>query len=181
MKSRTYTSEGIVLSRRNYNEADRILILFSKNYGKLSLLAKGIRRIKSKKRGHLEVFSKVKFSAVKGKGMDIVTEVETLNDYSGIRKNLNKVSLAYYLCEVVVKITQEDGNPSSLYSLLSSALESISEETELKKLRLKFVYQILVEMGYWPEDKKMIDADSVLDDVLERKLNSVRVGKKVLE
>jgi hypothetical protein len=36
-------------------------------------------------------------------------------------------------------------------------------------------------MGYWPESKKMIDADIVLDDVLERKINSVRVGKAVLQ
>ncbi len=36
-------------------------------------------------------------------------------------------------------------------------------------------------MGYWPLNKKLIDADIVLDDVLERKINSVRVGKKVLE
>lgn len=180
MKQHTYTSEGIVLSRKNYGEADRILIVFSKNYGKLSLLAKGIRKIKSKKRGHLEIFSRIKFSAVKGSGMDIMTEAVTLNDFAGVRVNLNKVSLAYYFCEVVNKITHEDGNPSKIYLLLSNSLEKLEIETELKKLRLEFIYKILTEMGYWPEGEKIVDADIVLDDVLERKINSVRVGKKVL-
>ncbi len=180
MKNRTYTSEGIILSRKNYSEADRILICLSKHFGKVTLLAKGIRKIKSKKRGHLEIFSKVKFSAVSGHGMDIVTETETINDFSGVRTNLNKITLAYYFCEVANKIIHEDGNPSTVYVLLSKALQDIETETELKKLRLKFIYELLIEMGYWPENKKMIDADIVLEDVLERKLNSVRVGKQVL-
>jgi DNA repair protein RecO (recombination protein O) len=180
VKSRTYTSEGIVLSRKNYGEADRILIVISKHFGKISLLAKSIRKIKSKKRGHLEIFSKIKFSAVKGHGMDIITETETINDFSGVRINLNKISLAYYFCEVVNKITHEDEQRSLVFSLLSSALEELEEETELKKLRLRFIYDLLTDMGYWPVGKKLIDADIVLDEVLERKLNSIRVGKQIL-
>ena len=181
MKLRTYSSEGIILSRKNYGESDRILIVLSKNFGKLSLLAKGIRKIKSKKRGHLEIFSKIKFSAAKGHGLDIMTEAETINDFSGVRINLNKVSLAYYFCEVVNKITHEDGRSSTVYGLLSTALEELEQETELKKLRMKFIYDLLIEMGYWPVGKKLVDADIVLDDVLERKINSVRVGKAVLQ
>ncbi len=180
MKIKTYTSEGIVLSRKNYGEADRILIVISKHFGKVSLLAKSIRKIKSKKRGHLEIFSKIKFSAVRGHGMDIITETETINDFSGVRVNLNKISLAYYFCEVVNKITHEDEERSLIFNLLSSALEELENETELKKLRLKFIYDLLTNMGYWPVDKKLIDADIVLDDVLERKLNSIRVGKQIL-
>lgn len=181
MKLRTYSSEGIILSRKNYSEADRILDVLSKHFGKVTLLAKGIRKIKSKKRGHLEIFSQIKFSAVKGHGMDIMTETETINDYSGVRVNLNKISLAYYFCEVVNKITHEDGHSSSVFDLLSTALEQLEQETELKKLRLKFIYDLLTNMGYWPIGKKLVDADIVLDDVLERKLNSIRVGKQILK
>lgn len=181
MKPRTYSSEGIILSRKNYGEADRILIVLSKNFGKLSLLCKGIRKIKSKKRGHLEIFSRTKFGAVKGKGFDIMTEAETINDFAGVRTNLNKISLAYYFCEVVNKITHEDGHKSTVYSLLSTVLEELEQETELKKLRLKFIYDLLTNMGYWPIGEKIIDADIVLDDVLERKLNSIRVGKRILQ
>lgn len=181
MKLRTYSSEGIVLSRKNYSEADRILVVFSKHFGKLTLLAKGIRKIKSKKRGHLEIFSKIKFSAAYGHGFDIMTEAEIINDFAGVRTNLNKISLAYYFCEVVNKITHDDGKPSTVYSLLSTALEQLEKETKLKKLRLKFIYDLLIEMGYWPIGKKLIDADIVLDDVIERKINSVRVGKAVLQ
>lgn len=181
MKQRTYTTEGIILFRKNYHEADRILVIYSKHYGKLTLLVKGIRKIKSKKRGHLEIFSQIKFSAVKNKGMDIMTETETISDFYKIRANLNKISLAYYFCEVVNKITREDEQITSIYNLLLITLKQLEKEEKLKTLRLEFVFNLLTKMGYWPIDKKLVDADNALSDVLERTLDSVRVGKRILE
>lgn len=180
MRSRNYSSEGIILARKNYSEADRILIVFSKNYGKLSLLAKGIRKLKSKKRGHLEIFSHIKFSAVKTKAIDIITEVETINTFSKVRASLNKISLAYYFCEVVTKTTREDEIHNNIFNLLMNFLKRLGSETKLKKLRHEFLYKLLEELGYWPRDKKLIDADLVLEEVTERQINSFRVGKKIL-
>lgn len=181
MKLRTYSSEGIILSRKNYSEADRILTIFSKTYGKVTLLAKGIRKLISKKRGHLEIFSKVKFSAVNGKGFDILTEAITLNNFTNLRLNLNKVTLAYYFCEVVNKITREGEKQPTVYGLLTTALEQLETAKNLKILRKEFINNLLINLGYWPKDKKMIDHDIELEEVLERKINSVRVGKKMLQ
>lgn len=181
MKLKTYSSEGIILARKNYSEADRILTCFSKSYGKISLLAKGIRKLKSKKRGHLEIFSHIKFSASKGHGMDIITEVETINTFSKIRANLNKISLAYYFCEVITKITREDEIHNDVFNLLTVFLDRLENETKLKKLRHEFLYELLKELGYWPVNKKLIDADMVLEEVVERQINSFRVGKKILQ
>lgn len=180
MKLKTYSSEGIILARKNYSEADRILIVFSKNYGKLSLLAKGIRKLKSKKRGHLEIFSHVKFSAVTTNAIDIIAEVETINTFSKVRANLNKISLAYYFCEVVTKTTREDEIKNEVFNILIKFLSRLENETSLKKLRHEFLYELLEELGYWPEGKKLIDADMILEEVTERQINSFRVGKKVL-
>lgn len=180
MKLRTYSSEGIILSRKNYGEADRILVILTKNYGKVSLLAKGIRKLQSRKRGHLEIFSQIKFSAVNGKGFDLMTEAGTLNTFSKIRLNLNKVTLAYYFCEVINKITREGERQSSVYDLLTTVLEQLETAKNLKILRKDFIFKLLIELGYWPKDKNMINHDIELEEVLERKINSLRVGKKVL-
>src|SRR3990167_232676 len=96
MKPRNYTSEGIVLARKNYGEADRIIVIYSKHFGKLRLLAKGVRRPKSRKRGHIEVFSRLKFQVSRGKGMDLITEAEIIQNFSEIRKSLKKVTVAFF-------------------------------------------------------------------------------------
>ncbi|KKU02477.1 MAG: repair protein RecO protein, partial [Candidatus Woesebacteria bacterium GW2011_GWE1_45_18] len=107
MTPRTYSDEGIVLTRRHYAEADRILSVYSKNHGRLSLIAKGVRRPTSKKRGHIEVFNQIKFQAVRGRGLDLMTEAEIIENFAEIRKSLKKVALAYYFMEVVGRTTHE--------------------------------------------------------------------------
>lgn len=181
MTQKTYTSEGVVLSRKNYAEADRILVLFTKHYGKITLLAKGVRKLSSKKRGHIEIFSKVKFSAVKGKSMDIITETETIDAYDQVRLNLNKISLAYYFCEVILKITKDWEDDIKLYRILVDSLFDLQHRINLKKLRKEFITKVLIQLGFWDEEKKLSDPDAELNEVIERKLNSVRVGRKVLE
>ena len=181
MKPRTYTSEGIVLARRNFGEADRILVLYTKNFGKVSLLAKGIRRPKSRKRGHVEVFNRINFQAVKGRGLDIITEAEVTEDFSEIRKSLKKISLAYYLMEVVGRITHEGEEKTEVYNLLLTSLQKLKSTKMLKKLRLDFIGDLLITLGYWPVGVPLTSPDEKLEEVTERAIYSERVGKRMIQ
>lgn len=181
MKPRSYSSEGIVMARRDFGEADRILVIYTKNYGRISFIAKGVRRPKSRKRGHIEVFNHLRFQAAAGHGLDIMTEAEVINDFKNIRSSLNKISLAYYVVEVVSKITHESEPNPELFEYLLNTLTKLSKVSKLKDLRIKFVSDLLVMMGYWPEDKKLVNPDDVLEEVSERQISSVRVGKRMLE
>lgn len=180
MRPKGYSSEGIVLARRTYGEADRILVVYSKNYGKIHLIARGVRKPESRKRGSLEVFSHIKFSAARGKNLDILTEAEIIDSFPTIRKNLRKVAVAYYLMEVVGRVTREDEKNVELYSLLTEYLGNLRGPTSLRKLRKIFVYDTLSLLGFWPKGKPMDDPDAVLEDVVEREMFSARVGKRLL-
>lgn len=180
MRPRRYTSEGVVLARRNYSESDRILVVYSKHYGKVSLLAKGVRKPKSRKRGSLEVFSQIKFSAARGKNLDLVTEVEIIDSFPTVRKNLNRVAVAYYLMEVVGRVTREGQNNEKLYSQILKNMEILKSTLRLRKLRKDFVYATLTLLGFWPKGIPMDNPDSVLEDIVEREMSSARVGKKLL-
>lgn len=180
MTPRKYASEGIVLARKNYSEADRILVVYSKDYGKLHLIAKGVRKTESRKRGHIEVFSHIKFSAVHTKGLDLLTEVETLSSFEGIRNNLKKVAVAYYFMEVVGKTTREDEKNDMLFNLLALYMDKLRDSTSLKKLKSEFTEKALIILGFWPRGKKMDNPDYTLEEVIEREMSSARVGKKLL-
>jgi len=180
MSFRNYSDEGIVLARKNYGEADRIIPIYTKNYGKLVFIAKGVRRLQSRKRGHIEIFTRIKFSAVKSKSMDILTEVETLDDFADIRKNLVKVSLAYYFMEVIGKITHEGEPHTEIYNLLVTYLNELGNTSRLKTLRKNFITELLINLGFWPKGKILPNPDGLLEEVLERSLSSVRVGKQMI-
>jgi DNA repair protein RecO (recombination protein O) len=180
MKPHTYSGEAIVLGRKNYGEADRIVSVYSKDHGRTALIAKGIRRPESRKRGHLEIFSLLKFQAVSGRGIDLMTEADIIDDFKEIRKNLSKISLAYYFMEVIGKITHEQEQNIDLFNLILDSLNKLKTETKLKKLRLDFVLKLLTTMGYWPEGKVLPNPDEVLEEVIERQIYAQRVGKRML-
>jgi len=175
-----YSTEGIIISRKNFSEADRILKVYTKHFGKLTLIAKGIRKPKSRKRGSLEVFGQIRFSASMGKNLDIMLEVEIIDSFDLIRKDLKKVALAYYFLEVVDKLTQDNEKNVALYEFLQSALGSLKETTSLKNDKKRFVVGILTILGFWPANKKLEKPDEFLESVTERRLSSPRVGKKLL-
>lgn len=180
MIPRAFVDEAIVLARKNYSEADRILVVYSKNHGKLSLLAKGVRRPISKKRGHLEVFSHIRFQAAKGRGLDILTEAETIENHPEIRKDLKKASVAYYFMEAVGRTTHENEKHTELFEILSQSLTKLKEEKNLKTFRLNFIVELLICLGFWPRDKTLVNPEAKLEEVTERSINSARVGKRLL-
>lgn len=176
----SFTSEGFILNRRNFGEADRILHIYSKDNGKIIVIAKGVRRTDSRKRGHIEIFSKINFQIVNGKGMGILTEAEMIESYSNIRKSIKKVSLAYYFMEVIDKITHENEENTELFNIILAAMENLKSENKLKELRKKFVIDVLKSLGYWPKGEELMYPDEKLEEIIERQMYSQRVGKKVL-
>ena len=180
MTIKNYSSKGIVLAKRNFSEADRIIVLYTENLGKLSLIAKGVRKLKSRKRGSLEVFNLISFSAAKTKGLDIITESQLEDAFSNVKKDLKKASLAYYFIEVIGRITKEGERNKRLFDHLLLSIRNLGKTKSLKDYKEDFIYKTLVILGYWPEGRKLINADSFLESVLEREVNSARVGKRVL-
>jgi len=179
MRPHSYSSEGIVLNRHNFGEADRILSVYTRTGGRISLMAKGVRRPASRKRGHIELFNLVRFQAIGGNGMDLMTEAEVVEDFKEIRSSLKKISLAYYFMEVVNKITHEGESNIELFNLIFSNLEKLKTTKRLKDLRLNFVVNLLILMGYWPENKTLPNPDEELEKVIERQIYSERVGKRL--
>lgn len=180
MRGRLFSSWGIVLSKANYGEADRIFFVLTYHYGKLALLAKGVRKIKSRKGRLLEVFNLIKFQASRGKNLDLVEEVEVIKSFRGIRTNLKRAALAYYFSEVLLKILPEGEENKKIFNIALSYFENLEDEQNLSFLRKQFLFDILTNLGFWPRDKKLKDFDFVLEKVLERKINSKRVGIKIL-
>ena len=87
-EQRSFRVEAVVLRHANWGEADRILTLYTRERGKVRAIAKGIRRIRSRKAGHLEPFTRVTLQLAKGRDLFIITQAETLQAYLPIHENL---------------------------------------------------------------------------------------------
>jgi hypothetical protein len=82
--------------------------------------------------------------------------------------------------EVIGKITHEGEGNIGVYDLLVDSLEKLKTAKLLKKLRLDFIRNLIVLLGYWPENKILTDPDEKLEEIIERQIYSERVGKRML-
>jgi len=173
------TLQGIVLSMTSYSDSDMRVVIFSREKGKIVALAKGIKKLSSRKRGNLQSFAHVRFQMTDSQGLSILTEVSPLESYQSIQSDLSKITVAYYFCEIVTKMTQEHESYPYIFDLLQESLRTLAQTTRLKTLRRNFASEILVHLGFWPENKPLQDPDRVIEEAIERKLSSVRVGRQI--
>src|SRR5881628_1264153 len=76
-----YKSEAVIIKRSNLGEADKILTIFTPNFGKLRVVAKGVRKVTSRLAGHVELFTRSQMLLAKGRNLDIVTQSETMDAF----------------------------------------------------------------------------------------------------
>lgn len=176
MTEKGYRIEGIVLKRKNYAEADKILTIFSKQKGKIVALAKGIRRINSKRAPTLELFNQIKAYIVKGRGFDLITDVETIKNFSKIQKKLTTISVTYYLVELIEKLTAENQENLPIYRLLTEILEKIEKKGNLNQMEINdFQKILLVSLGFGlPKTVNQGSLDEFIENILNKKINSRR-------
>jgi len=177
---RTYKTEGIVLKRINYGEADRILTIYTKHYGKIRAMAKGVRKLTSRKAGSLELFTQTVIFLVKGKNLDIITETQPIDLFKVWRSDLNKVGVAYYFCELVDKLTPDEQENSLVFEILRDYLLRL-KGSKLKQLVRSFEEELLTELGFGiPEVLRKTEGSlkSYIETIIEKDINSPKILKQ---
>lgn len=171
---------GIVLNKKNYSEADSLITILSRRKGRQVVVAKGVRRLKSRKRGHLEVFNLIDYSlSERNTNLPILVEAEVVEGFSDLRKSLNKVSLSYYFIEIVERLSRSSSECEELFDILLKYLRGVQNSKRLNVLKEQFVYEVVVTLGFWPRDKKLNDSSLFIKNLFEREMSSLRVGKRI--
>jgi len=117
-RQRTYRTHAVVLRRRDYLDADRILMLFTPNMGKVEVIAKGIRKTMSRKAGHLELLTHTALLLANGRTWDIVSEAVTVESFRHLRLDLDCISGASYISELVDSFSETDDENRPLWDLI---------------------------------------------------------------
>jgi len=172
MRPRTYKTRAIVIKRNNLGEADKILTLLTPYYGKLRVLAKGIRWLKSRKAPSLELFSSVIVFVAKGKNLDIVTEVRLTNGYRQLRQDLERVRYAYQFSEMINQMIKENQAQEEVFELLEKALNWLDQTPKVQGEGLRrFQLALLDQLGFGHPAKKDIESlESFIESIIDRKL-----------
>lgn len=127
---KTFLVEGIVIKRRNFGEADKILTVLTKQNGKIHVKASGIRRIPSRRSPHVELLNLCILNLYRGRNYPILTEAQTVDNYAALKEDFEAIGKAYHLCELVDSLCPENQENIDVFYLLKKELEALSGTAE---------------------------------------------------
>ncbi len=163
VRPRVYRAEGIILRRRNLGEADSIFTVFSGTEGKFEAIAKGVRKARSRMRGHLEPLTRSRVLVAHGRSLDVFTQAETVDSYRRLREDLEASAEAIYCLELVDRFTEEREPLHELYALLVTAL-SLLEEGGGAAVTRHFELRLLALLGYEPYTEGCVICEGHLEE-----------------
>ena len=162
-----YKTEAIVLKHFPFGEADYLLTLYTPNGGKLKVVLKGARRVKSKLGGHLEPLMRTSFLMTRGQNLDTVNQAEALEGFRTVREDLHRLSQALYMVDLVDAITPDEQSNYPIYRLLLDALRSLGGDAPPSLLPF-FQLRLLGHTGFMPELYQCVECSSTLAPGLHR-------------
>jgi DNA repair protein RecO (recombination protein O) len=150
-RERTYRTEAIILRRKDMGEADRVLTLLTPERGKLRAIAKGIRKPRSRKAGHLELFTRSSLLLAVGRELDVITQAQTVDAHRPLREYLIRGAYAAYSVELMDKFTPEQQGSRELYRLLRDMLSWLSLGENLAQTARYYELRLLGLAGFQPQ------------------------------
>ncbi|MBI4762360.1 MAG: DNA repair protein RecO [Chloroflexota bacterium] len=151
-KFRSFRVDAVVLRHSDYGEADRLLTLFTRQLGKTRAIAKGARKIASRKAGHIEPFTHVRLQLAQGRDMFIVTQADTVDAYLPLRDDLVLTAQAAYVLELLDRFTYDDQteNPA-LFRLLTDTLSRLASRHDPWLVIRYYEMRLLDHLGFRPQ------------------------------
>ncbi len=183
---RRHKVTGIVIKRIKWGEADRIITFFTPSFGKIRAIGKGIRKLKSRRAPHLEIFSQAETILSENRTHNyFINEVSLINGFNNIREDFRKITIAYHLCEIVEKLLPEKEKNEQLYKIFLEALINLDQQkniAETRKIVRQFVYNLLYKLGYLKEEEKHYTYSQLIfeiENIIEKPLKTLRllIGK----
>ncbi len=150
VRPRIYKTEAIVLKRAPLGETDAILTLYTPHYGRIRVVAKGVRKTRSKLGGHVEPLTRGAFVLAQGRNLDIVTQAQGHEMYVSLRSDIWRTACAFYVAELLDQYTGEHIENPELYDIVDGVLRWVGEGRPELALRY-FELQLLRCLGYQPE------------------------------
>jgi len=176
----TYKAKGLVIKSYRLGEADKIIKLFTPDFGLISAVAKGAFNIKSRFGGRLELYNVIDCELSKGRTLDIISQAEIIEVFENISGDLLKFNYAQVISEMILKTQAESTTSYNLFKLVYLVIkrinnDKISNEIMIQTLVAFFVVNFSKIMGYAPMLRNCTICGKPIKDV-KAKLGMSSIG-----
>lgn len=156
-----YETEAILLAVKDWGDADRMVTLFSSDYGKITAVAYGARMPRNRLSGPLQAFSQVMVTLSQGKQLDYIKQCHVQNSFKEIREDIVTMAYSLFVAEIVLELWPEREADIRVFELLSQVFQLISVRNQ-RIVALAAAWRLLSLAGYQPLHDYCISCDSKL-------------------
>ena len=150
-----HRSQGIVLKKVNRREADQLFTVYTKDFGKIKVLGRGIRKISSKLKSGMEPFYLSEVEFIQGKSGKTLTDVFLIDSFRDLRKDLKRLNIAYRISELLDNLIYGEEPEKKVWILLSNTLRRLdNRDFKIKNPKIiyyHFLWNLFSVLGYRPE------------------------------
>lgn len=161
--TRTYRALGVTLRRSSVREADLLSVIYTREHGKLELLARGAQRLTSKLMGHLEPLTLVRVSIARGRSMDQVTEAEVVNAFPAVKNGYENSARGLYVAELVDGFSALAAANAVLFNLTVQTLDALGKAGNSHLALRYFDLHLLRLSGFMPELYNCVECGAELE------------------
>jgi len=175
--------KGIIIAKKDVEEADRYITIFMEDYGKVSTVIKGIRKSKKRDKTAVDILSLTDFQFYKKNDNLIISNFSIIKDYIGVKSDIDKINIAFYIFSILNQILVENGRNRKIYEILEKTLDYLNSSNDERKnylLILYFLYIIIKEEGIFVEDGTNIEGLQI-EVQAKRKVEIDKNVKKILK
>jgi DNA repair protein RecO (recombination protein O) len=164
--SRNYQTQGIIIKQTKLGESDKIVTIYTPEFGKLKAVAKGACRPGSKLGGNVEPLTYSLMFLARGRNLDIITQSQTINGFLLLKSDLRRMACGFYILDLLDSFTVEGSENRPLFDLLLDVLGQLGEPDSNETALRYFELHLLHYLGYRPQLRRCVDCDSSLKPVV---------------
>jgi len=150
-----YRTQGFFLKKEERGEANRLFTVFTKDFGKLKIFGRAIRKIKSKLRAGSEIFSLSEIEFIQGKAYKTLTDTVLIDRFKNIKENPEKLETAFQIAKALDSFLGEEEKDDEIWQLLKETLQRL-DDYSLQTIGHSLIYHyffwnLVSILGYKPE------------------------------
>ncbi|MDD2731960.1 MAG: DNA repair protein RecO [Candidatus Pacebacteria bacterium] len=145
-----YRTQGFIISKDDFQEADRFFTVYTENFGKLEILGKAVRKIASKLRPQAELFNLSEIEFIQGKNYKTMTDASVIDSFKDVRQNLDKAKTGYKIVKTLNDLIKEEERDEKVWSLIAQSFRRLNDSENLKSeiIYHYFFWNLISILGY---------------------------------
>lgn len=169
---RSLKTEAVVLRKKDLLNRDVLISFFSQNLGRLTVFAKGVKKITSRRSPHLQTGNLINVIISHKNDRYYLQESQLISGFSELKKDEDKIKQLYLFLFILDRLLPENQKETKVYNLTKNFLIDLTKSSKVKTITVKYLTDIMMLLGYLDKKISFVELKSLIEEIINEKIPS---------